>query len=610
MNKSNLLGALSLTVGLWTATLAAGAQPAPTLATNAPNMTTGSKKLIQIGWDSVEPAYLRDHAAQMEASSPFNGLVVVLRPAPFGDEARIHQFGMQLDETQIFQGQAWPRAAFVPEVAAMKACKFKQFTDNFVRVNSTPGNLAWNDDRAWQNATTTLGNFAWFAKQGGLKGIFFDQETYASPLYKYQPTSGLSWEETNRLARKRGAQVMRAIGKEYPDITMMYLWFMTRNMSTARGGNVQEALKTDNYGLWPAFANGMLEAAPPQAKFVDATEEAYYARNKSDLLDLYNAVRNDNSPLQRLVSPELRAKYRAQVQAGQSVYADAYYSKPDFEFYIGPKEGGTELDRLREMTHFALDASDEYVWFYNESAKWWPVDYYVDSPANKTWREGLLPKTIGQGRPIEQVLPGITQSVAWAINPNKESLHIVSEKMETGALPGNLVANPTFSDQAPATVAATQADWKTGAVPGYASWQDDKSKGIFELSKEISNGADGSALVRGVSAGCLIQRVPVKAGQQYVVSLDALQKGKGIPRLLVRWGTDAANMIYQDEQVYSFDTKAENGWKRAGGVFTVPEGKTYAVALLLVDGQSNKDADRIHFDNFNIVPLETLLNPK
>ena len=107
--------------------------------------------------------------------------------------------------------------------------------------------------------------------------------------------------------------------------------------------------------------------------FVDGCERAYRFNSREEYLAAANLIRNK---CQRLVSPENRAKYRAQVQVSFGVYLDAYVNPPDSNWYIDPGRQ-TPVRRLADNVASALEAADEYVWIYGEQASWWPSPHPV-----------------------------------------------------------------------------------------------------------------------------------------------------------------------------------------------------------------------------------------
>lgn len=97
-----------------------------------------AKKLIEFGWDEPDTAFMRKHAAEMDAT-PFDGCVYHLRCLqPDGKDADFIWF-------------CWGRKAFKVEqiqhaINDLKATRFKRLRHNFLRFNVTPGDLDWFDD--------------------------------------------------------------------------------------------------------------------------------------------------------------------------------------------------------------------------------------------------------------------------------------------------------------------------------------------------------------------------------------------------------------------------------------------------------------------------------
>ena len=112
----------------------ASAEPATRPAETPPV----GKKVIEFGWDEPDTAFMRKHAAQMDAS-PFDGCVYHLR--------YIKPDGKDAD----FIWSCWGRQAFTVEqiqhaIDDLKATHFKHLRHNFLRFNVTPGDLDWFDD--------------------------------------------------------------------------------------------------------------------------------------------------------------------------------------------------------------------------------------------------------------------------------------------------------------------------------------------------------------------------------------------------------------------------------------------------------------------------------
>ena len=105
------------------------------------------KKVIGFAVNTVEPAYLREHVADVERM-PLDGLVISVYP----DDWKWSKTGQ---EGMFFGGRRFTRADFGKGLADLKAARFTRFTDNFIQVEtSARGSVATGDPRD--------GNLDWF----------------------------------------------------------------------------------------------------------------------------------------------------------------------------------------------------------------------------------------------------------------------------------------------------------------------------------------------------------------------------------------------------------------------------------------------------------------
>lgn len=197
------------TFPMWVSALVLFAPPVQSQTAAQPREVR--KKLIQVGWDQPSTSYVRHNWRRMESSTPFDGITLV---------AKFKQDGKEFDENSVQISTKWPRSALENALSDLQSAKFERMKHNFVRVNSSPGSLDWFKDSDWEAACSNIANIAWLARQGGLKGILFDAESYGDKQYKWKAESGHDFQRTFEQARRRGAQMMRAIAREYPDITV------------------------------------------------------------------------------------------------------------------------------------------------------------------------------------------------------------------------------------------------------------------------------------------------------------------------------------------------------------------------------------------------------
>ena len=295
------------------------------------------KKLIATGWDHPDSQSLLAHLAEME-KQPFDGVVLEL----IGRTAD----GKPCPLRPAFSNQVWQPAWFQTNIDQLRACKCQRFTDNFITVGANPGDVDWFDDAGWRQVVEHWRIAAWIAKQSGCKGILFDPEPYTPPHaqfgYAAQPGRGQhSFNQYAEKARQRGREVMQAVVKEYPNITL-FCYFMNSVSAEATGrADPRPALATEGYGLYPAMIDGWLDVAPPSVVLVDGCESAYLFNSRQQFLEAALLMKG---ACQELVSPENRPKYRAQVQAGFGIYLDAYWTPKGSPWYIDGR-GGSRVER-------------------------------------------------------------------------------------------------------------------------------------------------------------------------------------------------------------------------------------------------------------------------
>ena len=133
------------------------------------------KVVIEFGWDEPDTAFLRKHITEME-QTPFDGCVF---------HAVAKSTDGRLDD---LAWKAWGRRAFRKEELAhafddLEATRLTRFTNNLLRLNTTPADLDWFDDHAAILANARLA--AELARVGKCLGVLLDTEQYQGPLFQY-----------------------------------------------------------------------------------------------------------------------------------------------------------------------------------------------------------------------------------------------------------------------------------------------------------------------------------------------------------------------------------------------------------------------------------------
>src|SRR6185312_12490065 len=120
-----------------------------------------------------------------------------------------------------------------------------------------------------------------------------------------------------------------------------------------------------SYGLLIPFLDGMIEAARGRTRIVDGHELSYGYRDASAFIDAHLAITRGAATL-----AADRTAYQRVVSAGFGLWLD----------YDWRKEGWNAQDPARNYftpagfeaaLRAALEQSDEYVWIYTETPRWW-----------------------------------------------------------------------------------------------------------------------------------------------------------------------------------------------------------------------------------------------
>ena len=523
------------------------------------------KKLIAVGWDMPNAERLRANYEVMD-KLPFRGSSLRFtgrNNTPFLDFAHSRELWKPEDLAQITEDFA--------------AAKPKRLTHCFLDIKATPGDVDWFDDAGWAIIVDHWRAAARVAKEGGVRGLLFDPESYRNAQFGYSSQPGAAthtFDEYRAMARRRGREVMAAVAEEYPDITMFSLFMLS--IFPHQAAHSSPALAASRYGLYPAFIDGWLDTAPKGITFVDGCESAYRFNSNEAHLAAANLIRNT---AQQLISPENRYTYRAQVQVSFGIYLDAYVNPPDSSWYIDPGNQ-TRVQRLEANLMSALNAADEYVWLYGEQASWWPTPH--PKAGKKRWTE---------------LLPGV-EGVLWSVaDPVAHALRVIAK---AGDNPANVLTNGDFSAKtgdAPKGVQA--ADWvREGAPVGWSFWQSKaaNSEGNPGWDGGVGRGTPGAAALRAVRKGCLIQSVAVAPGERYAVQVWHRQAGQGFPTVSIRWQTAEGKWHAQHRDRSLFALESDGEWRRQIGVVHVPGGTGRLVLLLNSSGQQTKD-DVIWWDD-------------
>jgi hypothetical protein len=342
------------------------------------------KKLIEYGWDVPYPDFVRQNIRAME-QRPFDGIVLRCKAG-----------------WNVFLHKPYDPAKFAEDEKNLRGIPWEKFADNFLLVWATADEgWDWLNETDWKAAESNIRLLARLAREGCIGGICFDPEPYGNNVWQYskQPhAKELSFEQYAQKVRRRGAQFMRALQKELsaPKIlTFFHVSLFGSILDDPDPASRMRRLSAENWGLLPAFLDGMLDAANPNARLIDGNELAYYYTAREPFFRAYHTMRQRALSL---VAPENRRKYALQVQAGSALYMDQLFAlrepvKGFLSYYMAPEERSRFFEH---NAYYALYTSDEYVWCYSERMSWWSNQ--VPPGAEEALRRAK--EKIAGGRPL------------------------------------------------------------------------------------------------------------------------------------------------------------------------------------------------------------------
>jgi hypothetical protein len=366
---------------------------------NSTSWSVNRKKLIDFGWNSPSPSFLRDNLARIEKVG-FDGVGIKIP-----DEAGSGYIFDVKKYPEIKPQEREKQARILASVP-----KSKTLTHNFLVIHGT-STLDWFSDADWSVAEEHLRWCARTAKKAGLAGLIWDAEPYNGfPCWSYasQPQKQkYTFREYYQQLRKRGAQFIKAIQSEFPGLSILSLRqlsdfqdgspFSSRLFNLSDPVAVEKELSGAWWALHVAFTNGILDAISPEVTFVDGNEEAYYYTSALEFERIARVIKSD---AQILVAPENRARYARQYRVGHAVSVD--YTMGNWatalSFPDHLRRQGKELTPEQRTQWFehnlyhALRTADEYVWVYSEDMSWWdgrnvPPGYAAALPSVRRKRE-------------------------------------------------------------------------------------------------------------------------------------------------------------------------------------------------------------------------------
>ncbi len=342
--------------------------------------TLPRKKVIEFGSDHPSIEYIATHFADME-TRPFDGLGIQLPASVGGGEV------FRVDLWKRVTPQA--RAEALKKLAAIPAGK--TLTDNFIALYGA-SSMRWTSDEDWKSVADNLRFCAQAARAARCKGILWDAESYGQRnpwRYQDQPdTKGHSFADYSAVVRRRGAEMVKALQSEFPNLVILSL----RQLSDFQRGSpfsaklfgepnpkVRDDIQRNSWwALHIPFTVGMVEGLQGTAVLHDGNEEAYYYSSAIEFYQIICQLRTEAAEL--LMPASLRDKFATKYRIGHAVSTDYTSGRWDGllkSFPVALTGQGKVLSpeqRARWFEHnlyHGLSAADEYVWVYTEHASWW-----------------------------------------------------------------------------------------------------------------------------------------------------------------------------------------------------------------------------------------------
>lgn len=495
------------------------------------------KKYIAFGWEfeTATPSNILQIVDSLDRT-PLDGVGLFPR---LTDRSGKPIKSKLMDQPALEWADLEPWTPVLRELSAHKSMR-----ESVIKSICAPTNrLDWTDDAAWRRVSATMRNLARLAREGGLKGLWVDDEDYHRQRQYYWRAGDPPYDRLCEIARARGREVFSAAFEEYPDMTLFFFRFFTRVHAYAACENPSSACRARG-DLWPFFLNGLLDILPPKARLVDGYEYGY--RFDAQRGDYHYGYANQKSRFARLASPVNRTKYLTQVSSAPAVYMDMYVN-PEGQRWHAPPLNGSRAARFVANVEQAAYVADDYVWFWGEKRCW------------ATW--GTLRRKSLSSETWETSLPGVSDPLAFFKSPHDFAVRRLAELKRTGAF-------RPLNDNVECRCPQPEGD---GLEAPYSSWSDPDvgQPGSFAFDSSVGEG-DGSSLVaKGVSKGCFVlSSGPVRTGEIYLVGFSSRgdMVGGGVEwKLNGKW-----NFKVPGVSVWQSKPDA-TGWRHALTAIRIPE---------------------------------------
>lgn len=335
-------------------------------------------QLIKFGWDAL---YVSDLSARVTALNalPFTGYGVQTKKQPMAP-------------TAISQ------ATYATELAAWPTLNA---THNWILIfmedSSTDPGYKWDDDALWSTVSANLGNLAAAIASSGkaIDGILLDTEYYGSSRdYSNFGSTTTPWSgsggsepagytaaQARDLARSRGKSCMNQVISQWPSAKFMTTYgpWLGESKSWTGGHLLGNNVAWDNE-LQAAFITGLQEAClGTQAKYVDGGECSYGCRTPAEFMSTVTWQKSGLAASGTFLYPTttLINGVPGVTQAALGTY--------DYDVDTPSPHPLMSDSNLQSCLTNALQACDEYTWFYTEGSNWVSSAYSSNpAPAQST----------------------------------------------------------------------------------------------------------------------------------------------------------------------------------------------------------------------------------
>jgi hypothetical protein len=324
--------------------------------------TRPAVKLIEYGWDSPRPEFVRTHIREMERR-PFDG--VIMRLSDGGGD--------------VFQPHAWDAEKLAPQLPVLRDIQWQSFDSNFLAMYAA-SSMDWYNDTDWGGVVTHAAFMARAARACRCTGLMFDPEPYGPSPWTYADqvhAADRTFGEYQVIVRRRGREFMRALQQEYPGLELLTLHgysYFPQVGSDAAVRRPENVLSSHAWGLLPSFFDGLWEEADSRTRIIDGSERSYFFEHPDQFLSGAAAVRRGALPF---VATELREKYMRQVQVAQPVYLDWIFGRymSSWSSVVNGLRGDQRAQLAEHHAYHALRNADRYVWSYSEKMNWWTGEH-------------------------------------------------------------------------------------------------------------------------------------------------------------------------------------------------------------------------------------------